>query len=86
MLSSVKRVERGLVSMYWKLWRKSLFAECDDLLMDSANNLNRMRLGPGKHLHGQELFGGAVKGEEFDYFQCAPSRSLRDRANRPARC
>jgi hypothetical protein len=35
----------------------------------SANNLNRMRLGPGKHLHGKELFGGAVKGEEFDYFQ-----------------
>ncbi|GFZ46231.1 hypothetical protein JCM24511_04478 [Saitozyma sp. JCM 24511] len=31
-------------------------------------NLNRMRLGPGKHLHGQELFGGVVKGEEFDYF------------------
>jgi hypothetical protein len=27
-----------------------------------------MRLGPGKHLHGVELFGGAVKGEEFDYF------------------
>lgn len=41
--------------------------------MDSANNLNRMRLGPGKHLHGQELFGGAVKGEDFDYFQYAIS-------------
>lgn len=27
-----------------------------------------MRLGPGKHLHGVELLGGAVKGEEFDYF------------------
>ncbi|RSM17559.1 hypothetical protein CDV31_003636 [Fusarium ambrosium] len=27
-----------------------------------------MRLGPGKHLHGVELMGGAVKGEEFDYF------------------
>ena len=54
--------------------------------MDSANNLNRMRLGPGKHLHGQELFGGAVKGEEFDYFQYAPYRSLRDRADRLARC
>lgn len=27
-----------------------------------------MRLGPGKHLHGVELMGGALKGEEFDYF------------------
>ncbi|KAH7325862.1 putative acyl-CoA dehydrogenase [Stachybotrys elegans] len=27
-----------------------------------------MRMGPGKHLHGVELMGGAVKGEEFDYF------------------
>ncbi|RXK38326.1 acyl-CoA dehydrogenase [Tremella mesenterica] len=34
----------------------------------AENNLNRMRLGPGKHLHGHQLFGGAVKGEEFDYF------------------
>lgn len=28
----------------------------------------RMRLGPGKHLHGEELMNGAVKGDEFDYF------------------
>ncbi|KAK1716369.1 acyl-CoA dehydrogenase [Colletotrichum lupini] len=27
-----------------------------------------MRLGPGKHLHGVDLLGGAVSGEEFDYF------------------
>lgn len=27
-----------------------------------------MRIGPGKHLHGVELMGGAVKGDEFDYF------------------
>lgn len=27
-----------------------------------------MRLGPGKHLHGVDLLGGVVKGEEFDYF------------------
>ena len=33
--------------------------------------MNRMRLGPGKHLHGQELMGGIVKGEDFDYFQWA---------------
>jgi hypothetical protein len=31
--------------------------------------MNRMRLGPGKHLHGKQLMGGIVKGEEFDYFQ-----------------
>lgn len=30
--------------------------------------LLHMRLGPGKHLHGVELMGGVVKGEEFDYF------------------
>ena len=36
----------------------------------AANGLNRMRLGPGKHLHGQTLMDGVVKGEEFDYFQC----------------
>ncbi|KAG6828878.1 hypothetical protein H0H87_000525 [Tephrocybe sp. NHM501043] len=27
-----------------------------------------MRLGPGKHLHGRTLLGGAIKPEEFDYF------------------
>ena len=27
-----------------------------------------MRMGPGKHLHGVELMGGVVKGEDFDYF------------------
>lgn len=27
-----------------------------------------MRLGPGKHMHGVELLGGVVKGEEFDSF------------------
>ena len=31
--------------------------------------LNAMRLGPGKHLHGRTLMGGVVKAEEFDYFQ-----------------
>ncbi|ORX39785.1 acyl-CoA dehydrogenase/oxidase [Kockovaella imperatae] len=34
----------------------------------AENGFNRMRLGPGKHLHGQNLMGGVVKGEEFDYF------------------
>ena len=27
-----------------------------------------MRLGPGMHLHGVQLLGGIVKGEEFDSF------------------
>ncbi|XDG04320.1 hypothetical protein ABKA04_003935 [Annulohypoxylon sp. FPYF3050] len=34
----------------------------------SAAGLLHMRLGPGKHLHGVNLFDGAIKGEEFDYF------------------
>lgn len=34
----------------------------------SRQGILHMRLGPGKHLHGVELMGGAVKGEEFDYF------------------
>ncbi|KAI1211662.1 acyl-CoA dehydrogenase NM domain-like protein [Annulohypoxylon truncatum] len=34
----------------------------------SAVGMLHMRLGPGKHLHGVELLGGAVRGDEFDYF------------------
>lgn len=34
----------------------------------SETNLHAMRLGPGKHLHGLTLMGGAVTPEEFDYF------------------
>jgi alkylation response protein AidB-like acyl-CoA dehydrogenase len=34
----------------------------------AETNLLAMRLGPGKHLHGRELFGGVMKGEEFDFF------------------
>ncbi|KAI1159248.1 acyl-CoA dehydrogenase-like protein [Nemania serpens] len=34
----------------------------------SKVGLLHMRLGPGKHLHGVDLFDGAVRGEEFDYF------------------
>ncbi|BEI91269.1 uncharacterized protein CcaverHIS019_0400890 [Cutaneotrichosporon cavernicola] len=33
----------------------------------AENNLNKMRLGPGKHLHGLTLFD-SVKGEDYDYF------------------
>ncbi|PSN62721.1 acyl-CoA dehydrogenase family protein [Corynespora cassiicola Philippines] len=32
----------------------------------AAVDLHAMRLGPGKHLHGKNLFG-VMKGEEFDY-------------------
>ena len=39
--------------------------------------MNPMRLGPGKHLHGKDLMNGAVKGEEFDYFQCVIIHALR---------
>jgi Cytochrome b5-like Heme/Steroid binding domain/Acyl-CoA dehydrogenase, N-terminal domain len=41
----------------------------DDLIAKMAKeNFIGMRLGPGKHLHGKSLFGGVMKGEEFDYF------------------
>lgn len=33
----------------------------------AETNVLAMRLGPGKHLHGRTLLGGAVDGEEFDY-------------------
>ena len=65
----MRRAVRGLASMFWKLWREFRSMAMSMAADDSANNLNRMRLGPGKHLHGKELFGGAVKGEDFDYFQ-----------------
>ncbi|KAG9241404.1 acyl-CoA dehydrogenase-like protein [Calycina marina] len=34
----------------------------------AENGVLRMRLGPGKHLHGQKNLIGGIKGEEFDYF------------------
>jgi alkylation response protein AidB-like acyl-CoA dehydrogenase len=34
----------------------------------SKTGILHMRMGPGKHLHGVELLGGAVDGKEFDYF------------------
>lgn len=40
-----------------------------DLIDKMADvNLLACRLGPGKHLRGRTLFGGVVKGEEYDYF------------------
>ncbi|EGP92702.1 unnamed protein product [Zymoseptoria tritici ST99CH_1A5] len=34
----------------------------------AETNLLACRLGPGKHLHGRNIFDGAVKGDEYDYF------------------
>jgi hypothetical protein len=34
----------------------------------SKAGILHMRIGPGKHLHGVDLLGGVMKGEEFDYF------------------
>lgn len=34
----------------------------------AESNLLACRLGPGRHLHGRNIFNGAVKGEEYDYF------------------
>jgi alkylation response protein AidB-like acyl-CoA dehydrogenase len=34
----------------------------------AETNVLAMRLGPGKHLYGRELLGGAVEPEKFDYF------------------
>lgn len=34
----------------------------------SKAGILHMRMGPGKHLHGVELLGGAIDGKEFDYF------------------
>lgn len=34
----------------------------------SKAGILHMRMGPGKHLHGQNLLDGAVDGKEFDYF------------------
>ncbi|KAK4504388.1 hypothetical protein PRZ48_005304 [Zasmidium cellare] len=40
-----------------------------DLINKMAEvNLLACRLGPGKHLQGRKIFGGIVKGEEYDYF------------------
>lgn len=60
------------VKPYLRLWRESFCLEVIDVILIDVNrkvNLNAMRLGPGKHLHGRTLFDGVVKGEEFDYFQ-----------------
>jgi hypothetical protein len=34
----------------------------------AKENIIGTRLGPGKHLHGQSIFSGLMKGEDFDYF------------------
>lgn len=34
----------------------------------ARENVLAMRLGPGRHLHGRQLLGGVMRGEDFDYF------------------
>lgn len=34
----------------------------------AETNILALRLGPGKHLHGRKILGGAVEGKEVDYF------------------
>ncbi|KAF8325547.1 acyl-CoA dehydrogenase [Cantharellus anzutake] len=34
----------------------------------AKNNIIAMRIGPGPHLKGRQLFGGLITPEEFDYF------------------
>ena len=34
----------------------------------AETNILALRLGPGKHLHGRNILGGAVDGKNVDYF------------------
>lgn len=34
----------------------------------AETNILALRLGPGKHLHGRNILGGAVDGKDVDYF------------------
>ncbi|KAJ5054055.1 uncharacterized protein L3040_000339 [Drepanopeziza brunnea f. sp. 'multigermtubi'] len=34
----------------------------------SRNGILHMKIGPGKHLHGVNLMGGVMMGDDFDYF------------------
>jgi alkylation response protein AidB-like acyl-CoA dehydrogenase len=40
-----------------------------------------MRLGPGKHLHGKQLLGGVMKGDDFDYFHDLVTAQEMSRSN-----
>jgi hypothetical protein len=42
------------------------------------NGILHMRIGPGKHMHGMELMGGALKGEEFDVRPVVPCHIYAD--------
>lgn len=81
MLSSAKRAASERARKSCRPWRELDYLKIWRPLKRRANNMNRMRLGPGKHLHGQELMGGIVKGEDFDYFQWAVYVPNADPAN-----
>ena len=34
----------------------------------AETNILALRLGPGKHLHGRKILGGAVEGKDVDFF------------------
>lgn len=40
----------------------------DMIELMNKEGLMRMRLGPGEHLNGRQVFNGAVKGEDIDFF------------------
>ena len=47
-------------------------------------NIPAMRMGPGEHLKGLTLMGGAVKPEEFDYFhEVCPAQVLQRQQTDP---
>lgn len=73
---SHRRLQRALREfaqkhLYEEAWKNEASGEYisqETIERMSKAGLMHMRMGPGKHLHGVELLGGAVKGEEYDYF------------------
>jgi hypothetical protein len=47
---------------------KSTFISQELIDKMAEANVLALRLGPGKHLHGRNILGGAVEGREVDYF------------------
>uniref|UniRef100_A0A0B7KIW9 Cytochrome b5 heme-binding domain-containing protein n=1 Tax=Bionectria ochroleuca TaxID=29856 RepID=A0A0B7KIW9_BIOOC len=73
---SHRRLQRALREfaqkyLYEEAWKNEASGEYisqETIERMSKAGMMHMRMGPGKHLHGVELLGGAVKGEEYDYF------------------
>ncbi|CAG9955428.1 unnamed protein product, partial [Clonostachys rosea f. rosea IK726] len=60
--------QKYLYEEAWKNEASGEYTSQETIERMSKAGLMHMRMGPGKHLHGVELLGGAVKGEEYDYF------------------